>query len=244
MQSRMAQRRFRGRQRQQSKTLSQLCLDVLPPGAAGPDLLSTPDFSSLFDDSCIDLNMQYLDPNTNTSLPTSSLHTPSSSSASLGLPSIGDPGFLTPEDLEIIMTPSENYLPGRAGLDPHDPENNLLESGKDRDIDAMMDNNNNHSNGWLSILHLAVQKGHDSIVRVLLERNMDCNDPDSDGLTPLMHATIQGHGAGRGPITLARGLCGQAGPPPALGPSLGGFTPSGNPAYDHAGSVLGALAPH
>ena len=46
--------------------------------------------------------------------------------------------------------------------------------------------------GWLSPLHIAAQKGHDRIARVLLQHSIDCNEKDSDGLTPLIHATIGG----------------------------------------------------
>ena len=46
---------------------------------------------------------------------------------------------------------------------------------------------------WQGALHLAAQKGYDSILRVLLEHNTDSNERDSDGLTPLMHAIIGGH---------------------------------------------------
>jgi hypothetical protein len=50
--------------------------------------------------------------------------------------------------------------------------------------------------GWLSTLHIAAQKGHDSIVRTLLQHgNLDCNERDSDGQTPLMHAVTGGHEA-------------------------------------------------
>ncbi|KAI9148346.1 Ankyrin repeat domain-containing protein [Paramyrothecium foliicola] len=48
-------------------------------------------------------------------------------------------------------------------------------------------------NGWLSVLHIAAQEGHEHIVRMLLQHGVDCNEHDSDGLTPLMHATIQDH---------------------------------------------------
>ena len=48
-------------------------------------------------------------------------------------------------------------------------------------------------NGWLCPLHIAAQKGHDRIVRVLLEQKVDCNERDSDGLTPLMYAAIGGY---------------------------------------------------
>ncbi|KAI1504780.1 ankyrin repeat-containing domain protein [Biscogniauxia marginata] len=47
--------------------------------------------------------------------------------------------------------------------------------------------------GWLSPLHIAAQRGSDRIIRLLLEHNGDCNEQDSDGLTPLMHAVIEGH---------------------------------------------------
>ncbi|RYP39083.1 hypothetical protein DL767_002346 [Monosporascus sp. MG133] len=47
--------------------------------------------------------------------------------------------------------------------------------------------------GWQSPLHLAAQKGHDRIVRVLLQHESDCNERDGDGLTPLFHAIIGGH---------------------------------------------------
>ncbi|PQE04377.1 ankyrin repeat protein [Rutstroemia sp. NJR-2017a BVV2] len=46
---------------------------------------------------------------------------------------------------------------------------------------------------WLSALHIAAKKGHDRIVRVLIQRNMDCNEKDSKGRTPLMHAVIENH---------------------------------------------------
>lgn len=49
------------------------------------------------------------------------------------------------------------------------------------------------SSEWLGALHIAAQKGHDRIVRVLLQQNMDCNEKDSDGRTPLMYAVIENH---------------------------------------------------
>ena len=47
--------------------------------------------------------------------------------------------------------------------------------------------------GWLSPLHIAAQKGHNRIARILLQHIIDCNEKDSDGLTPIMHAIIGGH---------------------------------------------------
>jgi hypothetical protein len=50
------------------------------------------------------------------------------------------------------------------------------------------------SKGWLSTIHIAAQKGHERIVRVLLERgNIDPNITDSDGRSPIFHAAVGGH---------------------------------------------------
>lgn len=49
------------------------------------------------------------------------------------------------------------------------------------------------SGGWLSPLHIAAQKGHDRILRALLQHNVDPNEPDSEDRTPLVHAIIGGH---------------------------------------------------
>lgn len=50
-----------------------------------------------------------------------------------------------------------------------------------------------HEDGWQNSLHIAAAKGHDRIARILLQHNIDCNEKDSDGLTPLIHATIGGY---------------------------------------------------
>ncbi|KAL3473977.1 ankyrin repeat-containing domain protein [Aspergillus californicus] len=48
--------------------------------------------------------------------------------------------------------------------------------------------------GWLGTVHIAAQKGHERILRVLLEQGKtDLNSTDSDGRTPLFHAVIGGH---------------------------------------------------
>lgn len=48
--------------------------------------------------------------------------------------------------------------------------------------------------GWIGTLHIAAQKGHERIVRVLLlQGNIDANSQDSDGRTPLIHAAIENH---------------------------------------------------
>lgn len=52
----------------------------------------------------------------------------------------------------------------------------------------------NPNSAWLSTLHIAVQRGHDQIVCMLIERSdIDCNERDSEGRTPLMHAVIANH---------------------------------------------------
>lgn len=48
--------------------------------------------------------------------------------------------------------------------------------------------------GWLSTMHIAAQKGHEHVLRVLLEQgNMGSNGADSDGRTPLFYAALGGH---------------------------------------------------
>lgn len=46
--------------------------------------------------------------------------------------------------------------------------------------------------GWIGALHIAAQRGHEQIIQVLLQSgNMDVNQQDSDGRTPLLHAVMQ-----------------------------------------------------
>ncbi|OTA66639.1 hypothetical protein K449DRAFT_235875 [Hypoxylon sp. EC38] len=47
--------------------------------------------------------------------------------------------------------------------------------------------------GWLSPLHMAARRGNDRIAWLLLQQGVDCNEKDSDGLTPIMHAVIGGN---------------------------------------------------
>ncbi|KAI0877412.1 ankyrin repeat-containing domain protein [Hypoxylon argillaceum] len=49
------------------------------------------------------------------------------------------------------------------------------------------------ASGWLSPLHIAARKGSSRIIRMLVQHNSDCNEPDSEGLTPLIHAVMGGH---------------------------------------------------
>ena len=47
--------------------------------------------------------------------------------------------------------------------------------------------------GWMSPLHMAAQRGHSRIVRMILQHDPVCDERDSDGVTPLMHATVGGY---------------------------------------------------
>jgi hypothetical protein len=46
---------------------------------------------------------------------------------------------------------------------------------------------------WIGALHIAVQRGHLRIVRVLLQHGVNCNQKDGEGLTPLIHSIVSNH---------------------------------------------------
>ena len=46
---------------------------------------------------------------------------------------------------------------------------------------------------WMTPLHMAATRGNNRIVRLLLEKQVDLNEKDSEGRTPLMLAVAQGH---------------------------------------------------
>ncbi|KAL3467737.1 ankyrin repeat-containing domain protein [Aspergillus heterothallicus] len=78
----------------------------------------------------------------------------------------------------LIPNPRE---PAAGPTPPDEPKNH---EHKTRDA----------SKGWLSTVHIAAQKGHERIVRVLLERgNLNPNITDSDGRSPIFHAAVGGH---------------------------------------------------
>lgn len=52
-------------------------------------------------------------------------------------------------------------------------------------LSPMAANKHDASPGKLSALHIAPQESHRRIMRVLLQHGIDCNEMDSDGLTPL-----------------------------------------------------------
>lgn len=62
---------------------------------------------------------------------------------------------------------------------------------------------------YVGVLHVAAQKGHAHIVDMLLRsrHGMDCNAPDSEGRTPLMHAVVAGHAAALRALLAAGARC-------------------------------------
>lgn len=95
----------------------------------------------------------------------------SGDSHSLPLPHITSASDIRPESLGPQPTQSPKY----------DTVLELITSARD-------------DKGWIGTLHIAAQKGHERIVRVLLlQGNIDANSQDSDGRTPLIHAVIENH---------------------------------------------------
>ncbi|CAI7591462.1 unnamed protein product [Penicillium glandicola] len=80
-----------------------------------------------------------------------------------------------------------------SDIRPESPDLQLPKSHSDDTVLELITSARNDK-GWISTLHIAAQKGHERIVRVLLLRgNMDANKQDSDGRTPLIHAVIENH---------------------------------------------------
>jgi hypothetical protein len=50
-----------------------------------------------------------------------------------------------------------------------------------------------HGKGWLSTVHIAARKGSDLILNILIQQNVDLNEKDSNGRTPLIYAVIEDH---------------------------------------------------
>ncbi|KAJ8063553.1 hypothetical protein OCU04_007425 [Sclerotinia nivalis] len=69
------------------------------------------------------------------------------------------------------------------------------DSRDSKSLDSPSSNKRSAENdAWLSTLHIAAQNGHDRILhRLIQHNNMDCNEKDSEGRTPLMVAVIEGH---------------------------------------------------
>lgn len=83
----------------------------------------------------------------------------------------------TPESMPLSESqPNPTDVPGLLHRSP-EVDHNVEDGGVSGRRDS-----------WQGPLHIAAQKGHDQIVRLLLQHAMDCNERDSDGLTPLFYA--------------------------------------------------------
>jgi hypothetical protein len=78
-------------------------------------------------------------------------------------------------------------------MPPSMPANsNSLVPFRDNDFSRLI--TTSKKKGWIGGLHIAAQRGHKQILQVLLLRSdMDVNQQDSDGRTPLIHAVIEDH---------------------------------------------------
>ncbi|ESZ89706.1 ankyrin repeat protein [Sclerotinia borealis F-4128] len=102
-----------------------------------------------------------------------------------------DPFF--PRHQALLAPPSTST---QSGALQNTPSANLPYDGRDsKSLDSPSSNTKSkRHDAWLSTLHIAAQNGHDRIVRRLIQcNNVDCNEKDSEGRTPLMVAMIEGH---------------------------------------------------
>ena len=101
---------------------------------------------------------------------------------------------------ESIFTITNDNLPSPRTRSPHTPVRNIFHFNahpiqapllEQRDMNPSKSSSNPRiDREWLSTLHIAAQKGHDRIVRILMNQNADCDEKDSEGITPLMYAVI------------------------------------------------------
>lgn len=69
-----------------------------------------------------------------------------------------------------------------------------IEEGNMPPSDASSATDHSTADSWMSTLHLAAEHGNLRVVRLLLShRTFEVDERDSDGLTPLIYATIRGH---------------------------------------------------
>ncbi|KAJ5971444.1 uncharacterized protein N7479_001362 [Penicillium vulpinum] len=117
-----------------------------------------------------------------------------------GSASISTPSHSTTSDhLRSLSPPGNNHTlslhrrTSDSDIRPESPGPQLPQSHNDDTVLGLITSARDNK-GWISTLHIAAQKGHERIVRVLLLRgNMDVNKQDSDGRTPLIHAIIENH---------------------------------------------------
>lgn len=95
---------------------------------------------------------------------------------------------MTTVSLSSMLTEQPFFYNNINDLSPFSTQKSFADNASGGD-------SNRTNSGWSSSLHIAAQKGHDRIVRVLLQHSTegDVNVPDSEGRTPLICATIGGH---------------------------------------------------
>lgn len=90
-------------------------------------------------------------------------------------------------------TPVGNFS-SHSGVSSHDLSPPIFTSSTGRERVATVKPSTQHSEGnWVGALHIAVQRGHIRILRILLQHGVDCNQKDGEGLTPLIHSIISNH---------------------------------------------------
>jgi ankyrin repeat protein len=104
-------------------------------------------------------------------------------------------GSRSPLELDSMMTtPLSSILTEQPFL--HDNIHEHSSHGTQQNLEESAEGGENQgtNTGWSSPLHIAAQKGHDRIIRVLLQHGTESNInlPDSEGRTPLICATIKG----------------------------------------------------
>jgi hypothetical protein len=111
----------------------------------------------------------------------------------IGMPGLNEHGVLeAPSFSDTTTTVADGSLPhesrGSHRLDADDGFAFYPAQSAQDAIDAFRP-----SLGWMCPIHMAAKRGHDRILRLLLDKDPDCNGKDSDGTTPLMLAVAGGY---------------------------------------------------
>ncbi|KAI0896799.1 ankyrin repeat-containing domain protein [Annulohypoxylon nitens] len=101
---------------------------------------------------------------------------------SCGLPTLDSSAGTSMDSLSSVA--EANLSPENISAEP--PDESLLSP-------TSQSRSTRSAGGWASPLHIAAKKGSSRIIRMLLQHNSDCDESDSEGLTPLIHAVIGGH---------------------------------------------------
>ncbi|KAI1799351.1 ankyrin repeat-containing domain protein [Daldinia bambusicola] len=80
---------------------------------------------------------------------------------------------------ESSLSPRDDVLPESPAVTPPSPTsgNSSLKC----------------ADGWLSPLHMAAKKGSTRVIQMLLDHNCDCDELDSQDMSPLAYAVMGGH---------------------------------------------------